>query len=87
LANKYTHDLRAVQDLLGHADPRTTAHYSRVVDGALNNPAAAVPIRLRPGKCGARQSVRDRLVASRPRSRQERVRSAARPVSGIEDAF
>jgi site-specific recombinase XerD len=46
LAYKYTHDLRAVQDMLGHADPRTTARYARVVDKALNNPAAAVPIRL-----------------------------------------
>jgi site-specific recombinase XerD len=46
LAYKYTHDLRAVQDLLGHADPRTTARYARVVDKALNNTAAAVPIRL-----------------------------------------
>ncbi|MBV9328040.1 MAG: tyrosine-type recombinase/integrase [Chloroflexi bacterium] len=46
LAYKYTHDLRAVQDLLGHADPRTTARYARVVDKALNNPAAAVPIRM-----------------------------------------
>ena len=46
LVYKYTHDLRAVQDLLGHADPRTTARYARVVDKALNNPAAAVPIRI-----------------------------------------
>jgi integrase len=46
LAYKYTLDLRAVQDLLGHADPRTTARYARVFDKALNNPAAAVPIRL-----------------------------------------
>jgi site-specific recombinase XerD len=46
LAYKYTHDLRAVQDLLGHADPRTTARYARVVDKARTNPAAAVPIRL-----------------------------------------
>jgi len=46
LAYKYTHDLRAVQDMLGHADPRTTARYARVVDKALNNPAAAVPIRV-----------------------------------------
>ena len=44
LACKYTHDLRAVQDLLGHADPRTTARYARVVDKALNNPAAAVQV-------------------------------------------
>jgi integrase/recombinase XerD len=46
LAYKYTHDLRAVQDLLGHADPRTTARCARGVDKALNNPAAAVPTRL-----------------------------------------
>jgi integrase/recombinase XerD len=46
LAYKYTHDLRAVQDMLGHADPRTTARYARVIDKALNNPAAAVPIRV-----------------------------------------
>jgi integrase len=26
-AYKYTHELRAVQDLLGHTDPRTTARY------------------------------------------------------------
>ena len=45
LAYKYTQNLRAVQDMLGHADPRTTARYARVVDKALNNPAAAVPIR------------------------------------------
>jgi integrase/recombinase XerD len=45
LAYKYTHDLRAAQDLLGHADPRTTACFARVVDKALNNPPAAVPIR------------------------------------------
>ena len=35
-----------VEDLLGHADPRTTARYARVVDTARANPAAAVPIRL-----------------------------------------
>jgi integrase len=46
LAYKYTHDLRAVRDLLGHADPRTTARYARVVDKPRSNPAAAVPIRL-----------------------------------------
>jgi site-specific recombinase XerD len=46
LAYKYTRDLRAVQELLGHADPRTTARYARVVDRAEHNPAAAVPIRI-----------------------------------------
>ncbi|MBV9324844.1 MAG: tyrosine-type recombinase/integrase [Chloroflexi bacterium] len=46
LAYKYTHDLRAVQEMLGHADPRTTARYARVVDKALDNPAAAVPIHM-----------------------------------------
>jgi hypothetical protein len=35
-----------MQDLLGHADPRTTARYARVVDKARNNPAAAVPIHI-----------------------------------------
>jgi len=46
LAYKYTHDLCAVQDLLGHADPRTSARYARVVDKARMNPAAAVPIKV-----------------------------------------
>jgi len=38
--------LRAVQDLLGDANPRTTARYARLVDKTRNNPAAAVPIHL-----------------------------------------
>jgi integrase len=46
LAYKYPHDLRAVQDLLGHADRRATGRYARVADKALNNPATEVPIRL-----------------------------------------
>ena len=29
---RYTHDLRAVQDVLGHQDPKTTARYACVVD-------------------------------------------------------
>ena len=37
LAYKYTHDLRAVQDLLGHADPRTTARYARRRQGPLKS--------------------------------------------------
>ena len=36
--------MRAVQDLLGHADPRTTARCAHVVDKASNNAAAAVPV-------------------------------------------
>jgi len=43
LAYHYTHDLRAVQDMLGHQDPKTTARYARVVDRARTNPALKVP--------------------------------------------
>jgi integrase len=39
LAYRYTPDLRAVQDMLGHQDPNTTARYARVVDRAKTNPA------------------------------------------------
>jgi integrase/recombinase XerD len=43
LAYQYTHDLRAVQDMLGHQDPKTTPRYARVVDRARTNPALKVP--------------------------------------------
>jgi site-specific recombinase XerD len=46
LAYRYSHDLRAVHDLLGHRDPRTTARYARVVDMARNNPVLRVPVKL-----------------------------------------
>ena len=46
LAYRYTHDLRAVQDMLGHQDPKTTARYARVVDRAKTNPALKVPVEL-----------------------------------------
>ncbi|MCL6443773.1 MAG: site-specific integrase [Alicyclobacillus sp.] len=46
LAYKYTPDFRGVQDMLGHADPKTTARYSHVIDRTKNNPANAVPISL-----------------------------------------
>jgi len=46
LGYKHSHDLRAVQDMLGHADPRTTARYARVVDMASANPALKVPVKL-----------------------------------------
>jgi site-specific recombinase XerD len=41
LAYRYSHDLRAVQDLLGHSDPRTTARNARV---ARATPVLAVPV-------------------------------------------
>ncbi len=46
LAYRYTRDLRAVQDMLGHQDPKTTARYARVVDRASTNPALKVPVEL-----------------------------------------
>lgn len=47
LAYRHSHDLRAVQDMLGHADPKTTSRYARVVDMAKSNPALKVPVKLK----------------------------------------
>jgi integrase/recombinase XerD len=46
LPHRYTRDLRAEQDMLGHQDPKTTARYSRVVERAQSNPAVKVPVEL-----------------------------------------
>ena len=42
----HTGDLRAVQDFLGHADPRMTAKYAHVVDMAKKNPALFIPVKV-----------------------------------------
>lgn len=42
----HTGDLRAVQEFLGHADPRMTARYAHVVDMAKRNPALFIPVRV-----------------------------------------
>ena len=42
----HTGDLRAVQEFLGHADPRMTSKYAHVVDLATKNPARFIPVKV-----------------------------------------
>ena len=42
----HTGDLRAVQEFLGHSDPRMTAKYAHVVDMAKRNPALFIPAKV-----------------------------------------
>jgi site-specific recombinase XerD len=46
LAIRAGSDLRQVQDLLGHADPRTTALYAHVADRWRNNPALRLGVKV-----------------------------------------
>ncbi len=47
----HTGDLRAVQEFLGHSDPRQTSRYAHVVDMAKRNPALFIQAKL--GRKGA----------------------------------
>jgi len=42
----HTGDLRAVQEFLGHADPRMTSRYAHVVDMAKRNPTLFIPVKV-----------------------------------------
>lgn len=42
----HTGGLRAVQELLGHADPRMRARYAQVVDMAKRDPALFIPVKV-----------------------------------------
>lgn len=45
-AYRHLKDIRAVQDMLGHRDPKTTSRYARAVDRQEQNPADAIGVRL-----------------------------------------
>ena len=51
LGYMHTGDLRAVQEFLGHSDPRQTSRYAHVVDMAKRNPALFIQAKL--GRKGA----------------------------------
>jgi site-specific recombinase XerD len=46
LGYMHTGDLRAVQEFLGHSDPRMTSKYAHVVDMAKRNPALFIPVKV-----------------------------------------
>jgi integrase/recombinase XerD len=46
LGHLHTGDPRAVQELLGHSDPRMTARYAHVGDMARRNPALFIPVKV-----------------------------------------
>ncbi len=43
----HTGDLRAVQEFLGHSDPRMTSRYAHVVDMAKWNPGLFIPAKVK----------------------------------------
>ena len=46
LVYKYTQGLWGVQEMLGHAAPKTTARYAHVIDRMKNNPDNAISLNL-----------------------------------------
>ena len=57
LGYMHTGDLRAVQEFLGHSDPRQTSRYAHVVDMAKRNPALFIQAKL--GRKGAASEAAD----------------------------
>ena len=50
LGYMHTGDVRAVQEFLGHSDPRQTSRYAHVVGIAKKNPVLFIPVNV--GKAG-----------------------------------